>query len=195
MSVKPRDFYHTQDKLLLAWRYSSSRGPINNESFSAISLQLDEIARSLTSKDPAFQTYIDLVNQKLSMLEQALKHTYSEEAPVSELKNAQKHWVEVSLSSSGMGFFSETLAEDDSYIEIDLTLDSVGVDITMNANVLECRRSADSENPGYWIRTRFSKDQEQNVDHLIAHVTKRQIAKLERRAELHTDDEKNQSRG
>jgi hypothetical protein len=92
-------------------------------------------------------------------------------------------------------FFSEALAEDDSHIEINLTLDSVGMDITMNANVLECRLSADSENPGYWIRARFSKDQEQNIDHLIAHVTQRQIAKLERRAELHADDEENQSRG
>ena len=80
-----------------------------------------------------------------------------------------------------MGFFSQTFVEEDSQIGIALKLDTVGADIDISATVLESRLSADSENPGYWVRVRFDRNQEYQVDQLLAHVTQRQIERLQKR--------------
>ena len=91
-----------------------------------------------------------------------------------------KKIVEVSLSSSGMGFFSDSLADDDAKIEVALTLNTLDLSVNFVATVLECRLSADAENPGYWIRVRFDRNQDQQIDRLLGHVTQRQIEKLQR---------------
>jgi len=54
---------------------------------------------------------------------------------------------------------------------------------------LESRLSADSEKPGYWVRVRFDRYQEQEVDHLLAHVTQRQIEKLQRKSDNKSDEQ------
>ena len=83
-----------------------------------------------------------------------------------------------------MGFFSESFADDDSKVEISLTLGTVELSVDFSATVLECRLSADSENPGYWIRVRFARDQDKQIDQLLAHVTQRQIERLQRNSDL-----------
>ena len=45
-----------------------------------------------------------------------------------------------------MGFFRGALAEEEAELELFLKLDTVGVDLSMSATVMECRLSADSEN-------------------------------------------------
>ena len=121
-----------------------------------------------------------LSNKKISLLESALESSVGNATPADEISNLNKKIVEVSLSSSGMGFFSDSLADDDAKIEVALTLNTLDLSVNFVATVLECRLSADAENPGYWIRVRFDRNQDQQIDRLLGHVTQRQIEKLER---------------
>lgn len=180
MIDKVRDFYHIQDQLPLAWRYLSNRGRAADSKLEDLTRQMDALASSLIAENPELGKFIDLSNKKISILERALQTSGWSEAPASEICNLSKQQTEVSLSSSGMGFFSDSLADDDAKIEIALTLDTLDLDVNFFATVLECRRSADAENPGYWIRVRFDRNQEQQTDQLLGHVTQRQIEKLQR---------------
>ena len=191
MSKKSRDFYHIQDQLPLAWRYASTPRRINDGQLDVLSGQINDLAKKLVMSYPELSEFIDLTAKKISLLEQANQRAGLSEDSGREISDEKKQSVEVSLSSSGMGFFSESFAEDDATVEISLTLRTVDLNVDFSATVLECRLSADSENPGYWIRVRFARDQDQQVDRLLAHVTQRQIEKLQRNSDsMQTCDEK-----
>ena len=194
MSKKSRDFYHIQDQLPLAWRYASTSRRINDIQLEVLSEQINDLAKKLVMSYPELSEFIDLTAKKISLLEQATQGAERNEDSAGEISDEKKQSVEVSLSSSGMGFFSESFAEDDATVEISLTLGTVDLSVNFRATVLECRLSADSENPGYWIRVRFGRDQDQQVDKLLAHVTQRQIEKLQRNSDsIQTFDEKSTS--
>ena len=95
-----------------------------------------------------------------------------------------KAYVDVSLSGSGMGYFSLTNAEEGSGVEVILNLESIEVEIAVRMIIIESRVSADAENPGYWLRGRFLEDQEKQVDAIVAHVNQRQFEQLQRRAQV-----------
>ena len=194
MSRKSRDFYHIQDQLPLAWRYASTPRQINDSQLEVLSEQINVLAKKLIMSHPELSEFIDLTAKKISLLEQATQGAEPNEDSAREISDEKKQSVEVSLSSSGMGFFSESFAEDDATVEISLTLPTVDLSVNFSATVLECRLSADSENPGYWIRVRFARDQDQQVDQLLAHVTQRQIEKLQRNSDsMQICDEKSTS--
>ena len=184
MSSKSRDFYHIQDKLPLAWRYRSTSGYVSDAEFDVLSQQIQELGQNLIKRHPDLSDFIELSARKISLLERALDMASLSNEPADQLSDLKKQNVEVSLSSSGMGFFSETIVEDDAQLEISLSLSTVNKDIDLSASVLECRLSADSENPGYWIRVRFSREQDQMIDQLLAHVTQRQIERLQRKSDI-----------
>ena len=94
-----------------------------------------------------------------------------------------KAYVDVSLSGSGMGYFSLTNAEEGSAVEVILNLESIEVEIAVRMIIIESRVSADAENPGFWLRGRFLEDQEKQVDAIVAHVNQRQFEQLERRTQ------------
>jgi hypothetical protein len=81
-----------------------------------------------------------------------------------------------------MGYFSATNAEEGSYVEVILSLESIDVEITVRMIIIETRISADAENPGFWLRGRFLEDQDKQVDAVVAHVNQRQFEQLQRRA-------------
>ena len=193
MSRKSRDFYHIQDQLPLAWRYAPTPRRTNDNQLEVLSKQINELAKKLVASYPELSEFIDLTAKKISLLEQ-VQGAGPNEDYAREVSDEEKQTVEVSLSSSGMGFFSESFAEDDATVEISLTLPTVDLSVNFSATVLECRLSADSENPGYWIRVRFARDQDRQVDQLLAHVTQRQIEKLQRNSDsAQTCDEKSTS--
>ena len=82
-----------------------------------------------------------------------------------------------------MGYFSLTNAEEGSAVEVILNLESIEVEIAVRMIIIESRVSADSENPGYWLRGRFLEGQEKQVDAIVAHVNQRQFEQLQRRAQ------------
>lgn len=180
MSKKTRDFYHIQDRLPIAWRYLSTNALPHSAQISALSTSIEEYWQKLQPASSEIRELYDLAEKKIEMLESALRElTHDEKDSGHEINNSLKP-VEVSLSSSGLGFFSERVAEEDEHIEITLSLDTVGSNLYMLATVLESRVSADSENPGYWVRVRFARDQDKEIDQLLAHVTQRQIERLSR---------------
>lgn len=187
MSSKSRDFYHIQDKLPLAWRYASSPARVSDSELERLSQQIDNLSKILIADNPKLSEFIELTARKMSLLEQPAGAAEFNERHTTKISGDNKQDVEVSLSSSGMGFFSETFAEDDANLEISLTLGTVKLNVEFNATVLECRRSADSENPGYWIRVRFSRGQDLQINQLLAHVSQRQIEKLQRNTDLSSD--------
>ena len=182
MRTKARDFYHIQDQVKLSWQYNVGSASPGNPVLDSLSLELEELSKDLGPLSGEVARYVDLTHRKISLLEKILLDTSKQTEFEIALAPTEKRVVEVSLSSSGMGFFSETLAEEDASIAINLTLETLGKEVTISGIVLECRSSADSENPGYWLRVRFAKDQDVKIDQLLAHVTQRQIEKLEKKA-------------
>ena len=189
MSKKPRDFYHIQDRLCLEWRYTSGIGALSSQGIAALTQRIDLLSDEIELDTPNLTELIDLMAQKISLLEKALDYQNDDRLLNVVEERIGVEEVEVSLSSSGMGFFSEVIAEEDAHVEIDLTLETMGLNIRMGATVLESRLSADSEKPGYWIRVRFDRNQDQEVDHLLAHVTQRQIEKLQRKSDNKSDEQ------
>jgi hypothetical protein len=189
MSKKPRDFYHIQDRLCLGWRYTSGVGALSSHGIAALTQRIDSLSDKIELDTPNLSELINLMSQKISLLEKALDHQNDGRLLSAVEEQTSVEEVEVSLSSSGMGFFSEVIAEEDAHVEIDLTLETMGFDVRMGATVLESRLSADSEKPGYWVRVRFDRNQEQEVDHLLAHVTQRQIEKLQRKSDNNSDEQ------
>ena len=187
MGGKKRDFYHIQDRLELSWRYAEQARLTEDGRMVDLSRQIEQLSSELQPMSAKLQKLIELTSQKISLLESEVKKAIDTNSSPKQNCEVIKRAVEVSLSSSGMGFFSESLAEEEAEVELLLTLDTVGVDLSMFATVMECRLSADSENPGYWIRARFTRNQDQEIDQLLAHVTHRQIAKLERKADQKPD--------
>ena len=184
MSSKARDFYHIQDELILAWRYLARSQVSSSIELDALSTEIESILESLKPCTPEVEKFIDLTYQKISLLESAVK---SEVVRTEEVRNPidiVRRRVEVSLSSSGMGFFSQESIDEDAVIKIVLYLDTVDKELSLEASVLESRVSADSENPGFWVRTRFTRKQDQKIDLLLAHVSQRQIEKLERKSKV-----------
>jgi hypothetical protein len=155
----------------------------------ALTQRIDSLSDKIELDTPNLSELINLMSQKISLLEKALDHQNDGRLLSAVEEQTSVEEVEVSLSSSGMGFFSEVIAEEDAHVEIDLTLETIGFDVTIGATVLESRLSADSEKPGYWVRVRFDRNQEQEVDHLLAHVTQRQIEKLQRKSDNNSDEQ------
>ena len=121
MSKKSRDFYHIQDQLPLAWRYSSGPRRVDDRQLEVLSQQINDLGQKLIKSNPELTEFIDLSNKKMALLEQAADSSEFKEEHTRQISEETKQNVEVSLSSSGMGFFSEVLAEDDAKIEISLT--------------------------------------------------------------------------
>lgn len=180
MSKKSRDFYHIQDRIPLAWRYRTLNH-WKSPDIDLLSGKINKLLKGLSASDPEVVEFIDLTTQKIELLEKALARASANQAPLEPADCPLRNDVEVSLSSSGVGFFSTKIAEEETSIELFLTLETLQTEVQMEATVLECRLSADSENPGYWIRVRFSRNQEQKIDKLLAHVTQRQIDKLNKK--------------
>lgn len=181
MSDNQRDFYRIQDRLLMAWRFVEAEAVTESESaLSTVNRELEEELLELHDESPETARVFTLLNRKIELLmsygqEESDKHT--------NLGGfCDKALVDVSLSGSGMGYFSATNAEEGSYVEVILSLESIDVEITVRMVIIETRISADAENPGFWLRGRFLEDQDKQVDAVVAHVNQRQFEQLQRRA-------------
>lgn len=105
MSSKARDFYHTQDELNLAWRYLARSQVSASIELDALSAEIESISESLQSYSPEIDKFIDLTQKKISLLEAALQTEVVHTDEANDLVELVRRRVEVSLSSSGMGFF------------------------------------------------------------------------------------------
>ena len=181
MSDNQRDFYRIQDRLLMAWRFVEAEAVTESESaLSTVNRELEEELLELHDESPETARVFTLLNRKIELL---MSYGQEESDKPTNLGGfCDKALVDVSLSGSGMGYFSATNAEEGSYVEVILSLESIDVEITVRMVIIETRISADAENPGFWLRGRFLEDQDKQVDAVVAHVNQRQFEQLQRRA-------------
>lgn len=181
MSDNQRDFYRIQDRLLMAWRFVETEAVTESESaLSTVNRELEEELLELHDESPETARVFTLLNRKIELL---MSYGQGESDKPTNLGGfCDKALVDVSLSGSGMGYFSATNAEEGSYVEVILSLESIDVEITVRMVIIETRISADAENPGFWLRGRFLEDQDKQVDAVVAHVNQRQFEQLQRRA-------------
>ena len=182
MNKNHRDFYRIQDRLLMAWRLADLDPTSKTESaLLALNRELEEELLELNDDSPEIARVLTLLNRKIELL------MSSDEGDSGVSTNlggfCDKVPVDVSLSGSGMGYFSLTNAEEGAAVEVMLNLESINVEITVRMIIIESRVSADAENPGFWLRGRFVEDQDKQVDAIVAHVNQRQFEQLQRRTQ------------
>ena len=182
MNENQRDFYRIQDRLLMSWRRVDIEPASESESaLLALNRELEEELLELTEDAPDTARVLILLNRKIELL--MMKGDEESEANTNLGGFCDKAHVDVSLSGSGMGYFSLTNAEEGTPVEVMLNLESIEVEITVRMVIIESRVSADAENPGFWLRGRFMEDQDKQVDAIVAHVNQRQFEQLQRRAQ------------
>ena len=182
MSDNQRDFYRIQDRLLMSWRPADVEPVSESESaLLVINRELEEELLELNEDSPRTARVLTLLNRKIELL---VSNGEEGSGTSSNLGGfCDKAYVDVSLSGSGMGYFSLTNAEEGTPVEVMLNLESIEVEITVRMVIIESRVSADAENPGFWLRGRFMEDQDKQVDAIVAHVNQRQFEQLQRRAQ------------
>lgn len=185
MSDNQRDFYRIQDRLLMAWRFVEAEAVTESESaLSTVNRELEEELLELHDESPETARVFTLLNRKIELL---MSYGQGESDKPTNLGGfCDKALVDVSLSGSGMGYFSVTKAEEGSHVEVILSLESIDVEITVRMIIIDTRISADAENPGFWLRGRFLEDQDKQVDAVVAHVNQRQFEQLQRRVKANS---------
>lgn len=190
MNENQRDFYRIQDRLLMSWRRIDIKPASELESsLLGLNRELEEELLELTEDAPDTARVLILLNRKIELL--MMKSNEGSEANINLGGFCDKAHVDVSLSGSGMGYFSLTNAEEGTPVEVMLNLESIEVEITVRMIIIESRVSADAENPGFWLRGRFMEDQEKQVDAIVAHVNQRQFEQLQRRAQANGAEPEN----
>lgn len=181
MSDRQRDFYRIQDRLLMAWRHVDLSPTSDSEmALLTVNREIENSLLALHDAQPEVAKVLTLLNRKIELLTTA--------TPVVKGSGNlggfyDKAYVDVSLSGTGMGYFSVTNADEGSAVEVILNLESIDIEIVIKMVIVESRVSADAENPGYWLRGRFIEDQEKQVDAVVAHVNQRQFEQLQRRVQ------------
>ena len=165
----------------MAWRFIKDEAITESEAvLRTVNRELEEELLQLHDESPETARVFTLLNRKIELL---MSYGQEESDKPTNLGGfCDKALVDVSLSGSGMGYFSATNAEEGSYVEVILSLESIDVEITVRMVIIETRISADAENPGFWLRGRFLEDQDKQVDAVVAHVNQRQFEQLQRRA-------------
>ena len=164
----------------MAWRLADLELTSETKSaLLALNRVLEEELLELNDDSPKVGRVLTLLNRKIELL------VSSDEQGSGVSTNlggfCDKAHVDVSLSGSGMGYFSLTNAEEGAAVEVMLNLESIDVEITVRMIIIESRVSVDAENPGFWLRGRFVEDQDKQVDAIVAHVNQRQLEQLQRR--------------
>lgn len=181
MSDNQRDFYRIQDLLLMAWRHADIEPTSESESaLLSVNRDIENELLELNEEYPEITRVLSLLNRKIELLTATNDEGSGRSGNLGGF--CDKAYVDVSLSGSGMGYFSTTNADEGSAVEVILNLESIEVEIAVRMIIIESRVSADAENPGYWLRGRFLEGQEKQVDAIVAHVNQRQFEQLQRRA-------------
>jgi hypothetical protein len=175
MREQQRDFYRIQDQLKMAWRPAADHVVSEvDDALIELNQELDEELQSLAQINPGIASVLTLLNRKIQL-------AMGDTATSLSASFGEAKLTDVSISGSGMGFLCEEAPEDGLLIDLFLDLDSIHIEIVIRMVVLESRASADTENPGFWVRGRFDEDQDTQVDTIVAHVNQRQYEQLQRR--------------
>ena len=153
MADNQRDLYRIQDRLLMAWRLADLE--LTSETRSALlalNRELEEELLELNDDSPEIAGVLTLLNRKIELLASSDEEGSGVSTNLGGF--CDKAHVDVSLSGSGMGYFSLTNAEEGAAVEVMPNLESIDVEINVRMIIIESRVSADAENPGFWLRGR-----------------------------------------
>jgi len=182
LATKHREVYFIQDRLPLRWCFSErqeSAEDIDN----ILNLQRDLIT---LIEGYADESEIDkglamLLSQQIDTTVNEYLKSHQVELKIIAPRSDSLIESEVTLSSTGMGFFSQHAVSDGEMIEIEIFLAAIETSVRVVGSVLDSRASSDAENPGYWLRARFVMGQEHATKAITAHISERQRLALEKR--------------
>lgn len=183
MATNHREVYFIQDRLPLRWWFSESQESAEHID-NVLNLQRDLITTIGGYAGPSGvnEGLTQLLMQQVNTSVNEYLEGHQVELKIIVPKADALIENEVTLSSTGMGFFSEHAVSDGEVIEIEIFLAAIGTSVRVLGSVLDSRASSDAENPGYWLRTRFVMGQEHATKAITAHISERQRLALEKRA-------------
>lgn len=183
MATKHREVYFIQDRLPLRWCFSE-RQECAEDIDSVLNLQRDlsTLIAGYADESGINKGLTQLLNQQIDAAVNEYLKSHQEELKIITPRSDALVENEVTLSSTGMGFFSEHAVSDGEVIEIEIFLAAIETSVRVVGSVLDSRASSDAENPGYWLRTRFVMGQEHATKAITAHIAERQRLALEKRA-------------
>ena len=183
MATKHREVYFIQDRLPLRWCFSE-RQECAEDIDSVLNLQRDlsTLIAAYADESGINKGLTQLLNQQIDAAVNEYLESHQVELKIITPRSDALIENEVTLSSTGMGFFSEHAVSDGEVIEIEIFLAAIETSVRVVGSVLDSRASSDAENPGYWLRTRFVMGQEHATKAITAHIAERQRLALEKRA-------------
>lgn len=183
MATKHREVYFIQDRLPLRWCFSE-RQECAEDIDSVLNLQRDlsTLIAGYADESGINKGLTQLLNQQIDAAVNEYLESHQVELKIIAPRSDALIENEVTLSSTGMGFFSEYAVSDGEVIEIEIFLAAIETSVRVVGSVLDSRASSDAENPGYWLRTRFVMGQEHATKAITAHIAERQRLALEKRA-------------
>lgn len=183
MATKHREVYFIQDRLPLRWCFSE-RQECAEDIDSVLNLQRDlsTLIAGYADESGINKGLTQLLNQQIDAAVNEYLESHQVELKIIAPRSDALVENEVTLSSTGMGFFSEHAVSDGEVIEIEIFLAAIETSVRVVGSVLDSRASSDAENPGYWLRTRFVMGQEHATKAITAHIAERQRLALEKRA-------------
>ena len=183
MATKHREVYFIQDRLPLRWCFSE-RQECAEDIDSVLNLQRDlsTLIAGYADESGINKGLTQLLNQQIDAAVNEYLESHQVELKIIAPRSDALIENEVTLSSTGMGFFSEHAVSDGEVIEIEIFLAAIETSVRVVGSVLDSRASSDAENPGYWLRTRFVMGQEHATKAIAAHIAERQRLALEKRA-------------
>jgi hypothetical protein len=183
LATKHREVYFIQDRLPLRWWFSESQEHAEDID-NALNLQRDLITliAGYADESGVKEGLTRLLTQQIDTAVNDYLESHQVELKIIAPRSDTLIENEVTLSSTGVGFFSEDAVSDAEVIEIEIFLAAIETSVIVVASVLDSRASSDAENPGYWVRTRFVMGQEHATKAITAHISERQRIALEKRA-------------
>jgi len=141
---------------------------LRNASY-CIDARLEAIARKLDKDNPLVAEALTLINRKFAITE--LMHHASKPEQVMQ-------WPEqdVSISGSGIAFVAETELMDDTPLKMEIILYPANHFISVLGRVVGCRKNDEGE--GYMVAVDFEGISEEDREHLIQHILKKQMEKI-----------------
>lgn len=183
MATKHREVYFIQDRLPLRWCFSErqeSAEDIDN----ILNLQRDLITliEGYADESEIDKGLARLLSQQIDTTVNEYLESHQVELKIIAPRSDTLIESEVTLSSTGMRFFSQHAVSDGEMIEIEIFLAAIETSVRVVGSVLDSRASSDAENPGYWLRARFVMGQEHATKAITAHISERQRLALEKQA-------------
>jgi hypothetical protein len=173
LTHKKRDFYFVRDRLPLRWTETKvETQKVQESSLDEIRESLDAFVSSLQLSYPDQSDFmLDLSLAFRSCHDKAILNLANLERSHLEVGDPELKMLDVSLSTSSIGFLSAEEVKDGTTIRMTIALDSVEAHVNILMSVVDSRISSDPENKGYWIRCRFLSEQRTAIDAIMAHIT------------------------